>query len=998
MAASGSAFSETLQEITNTKLEELSKRRHAYGAEKAAALASIQGITDPIERLHALANCVRKCLRITVDGAGKVVKGWSKFPALEIELKNLDRFLAQVRYDPSISLKTVEQWESSLLQHLERQSLKFSYASLYGQLVTEWLSSEGTKSGSTDEDVDMNEDFEQIDNAKKLQARMEWEKVVFEPAKVDLDKLMRYLDNLFGVGNPQKKPLFRVLVRLREEVKEFERSFSNVKQFTPHSLRWVIQGLVRSDLLTDEKREVLKDFANNDIILDEIADVLNMRMATLGTWSWGDSVPLEQRRAITGAFRIHMHEDILQSLFLHYIGVKLSMFFKQAFRRFRKSPDAWIPNHQEIPVAVKNRLEYYLGPLDRPDSLQNLRYREYRKNYFMSQLVRSENQLAEATEGDEEADYTHASGKKGMTRGAGQNAAQQQSIQHSMPQQQWQGASNHALQDNQLQLMLLEQQNKKRMMMPRSENPTAKRMRWTRQHGDDGSETEDEDHMHARSPMAKKKKILHLLSTEIAINTELHGEMTAFHSVFDGWYSLFPHDTVETIMALFGFSTTWRTFFRAYLEAPLKFLDDDDSTQVRIRRRGTPGAHALSEVFGEVALFVLDFSVNQSTSGNFLWRHHDDIWFWSPDQQVCVQAWKAVTEFTEVTGTKINFAKTGSSRLTKDATTVPSVDPSLPQGDIRWGFLYLSPEKGHFVIDQDMVDTHIAELRKQLKEQNKSVFGFIQTWNAFAATFFTSNFGKPVNCFGKAHVDEMLKTHERIQREIFSADSLLGVAGQKSSNIVEYLKNTIEERFGVADIPDGYLYFPVELGGLDLQSPFISLLQIRDALIDSPKPFLQQLHESETEGYKKAKKAFENGSVRHLRADVDDPNWEPAFQKDRETFISFEDFVKYREEWCFGYNNQVHNVYQRLLEEPAQESIDSDGAMLSKAVAPLASQPSLRCIHGNWHSMEPYWKWVTMLYGPEIHDRFGGLNIVDSDVLPMGMVRLFKEKRVKWQT
>ncbi len=36
-------------------------------------------------------------------------------------------------------------------------------------------------------------------------------------------------------------------------------------------------------------------------------------------------------------------------------------------------------------------------------------------------------------------------------------------------------------------------------------------------------------------------------------------------------------------------------------------------------------------------------------------------------------------------------------------------------------------------------------------------------------------------------------------------------------------------------------------------------------------------------------------------------------------------------------------------------------------------------------------------YGPEIVGRFGGLRIVDAGLLPMGMVTLFREKRVKWQ-
>jgi hypothetical protein len=78
-----------------------------------------------------------------------------------------------------------------------------------------------------------------------------------------------------------------------------------------HTLRWVIEGLRNSDLLPNEKREVLKDFLSNEVILAEIGDVLSMRLAALDRWTWGDHVPLEQRRKLNGTFSV---SNILQNL------------------------------------------------------------------------------------------------------------------------------------------------------------------------------------------------------------------------------------------------------------------------------------------------------------------------------------------------------------------------------------------------------------------------------------------------------------------------------------------------------------------------------------------------------------------------------------------------------------------------------------------------------------------------------------------------------------
>lgn len=36
--------------------------------------------------------------------------------------------------------------------------------------------------------------------------------------------------------------------------------------------------------------------------------------------------------------------------------------------------------------------------------------------------------------------------------------------------------------------------------------------------------------------------------------------------------------------------------------------------------------------------------------------------------------------------------------------------------------------------------------------------------------------------------------------------------------------------------------------------------------------------------------------------------------------------------------------------------------------------------------MSPYWRWVTVMYGPEIVERFGDLSMVDTGVLPKGII------------
>ncbi|KAL6360080.1 hypothetical protein LRP88_05780 [Fusarium phalaenopsidis] len=916
MVSSGSVFSATLQEITNTKLDELSKRRSRFEEAKSSILASIQVEDDAVKRVITLSDGVKKCFDIKLDKAGKVMTEQTGHGALEIELKNLDRFLDQAKCDPSVSSKTLDAWQQSLLRHLDMQSLQFQYAALYAQLVTEWLSGDKEEEGASGDDVEMGEPFEDVGSAAKLESRMKWEGVAFEAADVDETALKQYLDHLFGVDNKHKKDVASALKKLRRAVYAFEAKLSTPNQFGVQTLGWVIRGLLSSDLLSDEKREVLRDFQGNHVILKEIADVLDMRISALGSWNWSSgAVPLEMRRKISGIYNVHLQEDLLNAIFLQYIGVKWSVFFKDAFQDFRRCENAWKSTRADIPKIDKRRLGYYLGPLSDSPSLQSARTKIYNSKFFMTQLM---DNLQQGTDDDDDDDDDDSY--------------------------------------------------------------------------DDDEDDEDDESVGERNPMTLKQDLLHLLSTEININTQLYGELTAFHSVFDNWNSLLPHQTVYTILEYFGVSEKWLGFFKRFLEAPLKFVDDENATP-RQRRRGAPTSHVLSDVFGETVLFCLDFAVNQSTSGNRLWRVKDDVWFWTHDHKLAVKTWEVLDEFKTITGTEINTAKSGTIRVAKNRDMTLSIDESLPEGEIRWGFLRLSPQTGRFEIDQKMVDAHIDELHKQLHDKRKSILAFIQTWNSYAATFFTSNFGKAANCFGREHVDNMLSTHERIQRQVFS--KLSGDGEEKVSSVAEYLKREMSQRFGIENIPDGFLYFPVDLGGLDLQSPFVSLLQIREQVYKSPLDPVIAFEEAEVESYKRAEKAFLNGSINNERYSLDDPDWKPKSEHDQENFMPFEEYIRYREDFEFNHyrrSKKLRSVFRRLMTRPQEKSIDKDDGKVCLALDNVSGMSKIR----SWHSMEPYWRWVAMVYGPEIVDRFGELNIVDSGLLPMGMVSVFRNKRVKW--
>lgn len=819
-----------------------------------------------------------------------------------------------------------------------------------------------------------------------MESKREWEENVFKPADVDAETITTFLNELFTspsgpvedeTTDPSKN-VIKYLERIQRKVSRFEEELTSSAQFNPYTLQWVIKSLLSSDLPTEKQRAVLREFSKDNTVLTELADVLNMRLTALDTWSWGSEVSVEQRRQLNGDYHIHMHEDLIQAIFLQYLGIKWSVFFKETLTAFRKSKGIWKSPRSTIPEMDKKRRRFYLdSPPDDKHGLQMVRESIHCNAYFVSQLLDHEQQQREVAEGEMEA--TKAKKKRKQTAAYSVNKFSPSSPHYSPAQAPMRMA-----------------RHRKIPSYDESDEDMGFGM-WDEDEDDDedsDSEYEDSYHnnkfaqtvMKPSNPMQAKQNLLLLLGADITINKRLHGEITCFRAQYESLYPSLPHATILAVLKFLGVSEKWAGFFEKFLTAPLKFVDEPD-VEPRLRRRGTPGSHVLSEVFGEVTLFCLDFMVNKESEGGTLWRVNDDMWFWSQSQDNCVTAWKGIQRFSKIMGLPIGNKAGGAHILAEDKPKAV-INSELPSGKIKWGMLYLNSESSRFEIDQEMVDGHIDELKRQLQDKEVSIFSWIQAWNAFASTFFTYNFGTPANCFGRQHVDMMLQAHERIQREIFSSEQ-----GTGDRSVITFLRETIQSRFGNTSIPDGYFFLPIDLGGLELSSPFIKLVGLRDSIIASPDSLMDDFFKREEEKYTRLKRDYlAKDKDRHI---AQHNGYRPD---DVNTFMSFEEYTRHRDLLSYPPGRQLVHVYDDLLCHPPQQVIGYDNSgPISVGLAKLQSQNGLSGIKNQWDAMSPYWKWVAQLYGPDIVDRFGGFNVVDPGLLPIGLISQFRSGRVSWR-
>ncbi|KAK5441973.1 hypothetical protein LTS15_011131 [Exophiala xenobiotica] len=908
-----SVITETLRSVTSTKIKELKKQREQYEISKGKILRDAKAAASDLKRTNLLLREACREAGILFVDEGLLDPDTHASATATCRRRDQQLFLCQAEKDPALAPSFIQEIEQVLLEHFELKSVRHEHAEFFSELATEWLSSsEESKLSPVTTGAMDDSSFETVGRKEMHEQRAQWESVVFSKSNVDVSCIKNYLQKLFNANKVVSNAFRTVQNATRSEALSMWR---DTVLFDLDNLRTTIQGLLKSDLLSEEKAAIVKSFKSNDEVLQEVADVLTMRMASLETWQWSTAngaITVSQRRQLNGKYRVFMDEDILDALLLHAIGMKWAVHFRHQFLAFFHS-HAWMTPGTRVPKHDQDRRSYYLGQDSvSHGTVETIRRSQYERDYFMTQLP------------DSEPD----------------------------------GVRGYGDEDDQ------------------ATSPSRK------------------------SPLETKQSLLHLLITEAL--TARHLRPTVPHAVIRSDFHWFgpslPHETIFAVLEFLGMPEEWLHFFRKFLQAPMRFGQDGPDGQSQVRQTGVPMSHALSDVFGEVILFIMDFAVNRATAGSYLYRLHDDFWFWGT-QDLCERGWEAMTEFASTMGIRFNKEKTGSvvfaernmalhidvlngSDLDSDGHQPITKVAQLPEGEVRWGFLRLDPAATRFVIDQTMVDEHIAELRLQLSHRT-SIFSYVQAYNAYLARFFSNNFGKPSYAFGPQHIDNMIDTFAKIQRAIFP-----------SGNVTEYLAQLARDRFGVEDIPDGVWYWPVRMGGLELRNPMAPLFCMRETLRQTPEQILTEQLEAEESAYESAKVRFGRSNSKELRDARLTAGLSTAAV--REDFMSKEEFMRYREERSV----YLGNAYQTLLSIPQEYEISETSNIASwlddLPVSSRNSKPSSGIVR-SFGSMQPYWKWVLAVYGAQIVKKYGSLQMVDATQVPLGVVSVMQSGRVRWQ-
>jgi hypothetical protein len=126
----------------------------------------------------------------------------------------------------------------------------------------------------------------------------------------------------------------------------------------------------------------------NDVILQEVASVLNMQLASIESFAWPqEGVQVEMRRHLSGKYRAYMDTEIITALLFQYIGMRWSLGFKTAFRDVVNSP-AWKRDAREFNREERLQRSECFGEskTDVAYSIEKQRRAEQDDLFFMTQL------------------------------------------------------------------------------------------------------------------------------------------------------------------------------------------------------------------------------------------------------------------------------------------------------------------------------------------------------------------------------------------------------------------------------------------------------------------------------------------------------------------------------------------------------------------------------------------------------------------------------------
>ncbi|CAF3699944.1 unnamed protein product [Rotaria sp. Silwood1] len=478
-----------------------------------------------------------------------------------------------------------------------------------------------------------------------------------------------------------------------------------------------------------------------------------------------------------------------------------------------------------------------------------------------------------------------------------------------------------------------------------------------------------------------KSKLFYLINVEIHLHKILqpNASFTVVSADLEWFGPSISHEIVQIFLEFCGVSQIWLDFFDRFLKQPIYYKPDE---LIRQRQRGVPISHSLSHLFAELLLFGLDLYIYQNTD-IFIYRLHDDIWFFNSQSTKIEQAWTLMNEYAQMTGLKFNEEKCGSRRI-QPSNIITNVDELstnviLPSKDVKWGLLTLQ-SSGRFIIHQETIRPLLDEMKTRLTNAT-TILEWINLYNKYIS-FFMCNFGQCANILGTYHIEHIIEIFQYIHRYIFP---------ETNGNALIILTNRIVEQFPSCltdEICEAWFYWPLTQGGLGLKNIYLDLYSVQQYLLSEKMVDFNQLSAKDAEKYAEIEFEYKQAK-KHKKF-----RFIAQFMHDDETFITFDEYIQRREthlsHWTAVYTNMLA-ITPGLSPNLTNIFVDHIKIFRDKSTH-MSSEKQ----HRMKKDSDSYLEWLLCYYGEQIQSTFSQLDFIDSENLPIGLITLMKTTNIDW--
>jgi hypothetical protein len=252
----------TLEDIAKVKLRKLDENRVQFEARRKVIVDDVKNQTTEADKLRKL-----------IDGLKTI--GIHK----ERRLINVPRYLEQAAIDSSVSDAQIEALRTQAEAILRDEGSKLEFASLYGRLVADWqeirsvlATSRATPSATAKEDENLlilsdNESFVSVPSADcgaTDRARKDWEALSLSKDPKDTTRGSEIKEYLRGLFQPGSLRLYKDHFELLQKQLQ---NFKIKEPLDTQTVRWCIDGLLRNDVFSGDKRQVLVELKKRSDVL-----------------------------------------------------------------------------------------------------------------------------------------------------------------------------------------------------------------------------------------------------------------------------------------------------------------------------------------------------------------------------------------------------------------------------------------------------------------------------------------------------------------------------------------------------------------------------------------------------------------------------------------------------------------------------------------------------------------------------------------------------------